>query len=150
MISAHIVGEEKLVGKLRDITPTVRSALRRELRVMAVKFARESVRNKLDGQLLAVQTGHLARSVMASPDVIESGGSIYGAFGTNVGYGVAFETGDWAGVKRDTEAQKLKFEPVKGLGKKRPFLSPIIEENKGEIVQAMERILVESAREAMR
>lgn len=133
-ISAQLIGSEEVAHAFALYPEKVRDALGGAALKMAILASRTSVTEYIDGQRLAVQTGTLARSVVASPKRVDDGHVVGASFGTNVGYGVAYETGDWAGLVREVlEKQELRFEPVRGLGKKRPFLEPALKQLESRI-----------------
>lgn len=146
-ITAAIVGQAEVIESLRKVWPSVRLAINDELQALTVQMTRDIMRNKLSGQLLQVQTGQLRRNIGEMSKVVESEDGIYGQIGTSVAHGIAFETGDWSGVKE--RVAKAIAPPVPGP-RKRPFLSTTLEEMRPEIISSMTRAFNFAAKDAMR
>lgn len=91
MISATLVGDDKVRTWLRTRYPLIEQGLQTAMARIVIKLARKIKEEKLSGQVLKNRTGTLRRSI--SPDVQQSPGVIKGTVSTNVVYAAIHEFG---------------------------------------------------------
>ena len=102
-VKLELVGDKVAAVYFRGLGATTLATLEVAMGRIALALARESVQNKLMGQVLKIRTRTLARSVTQSPRVFVAGQSVIGTVGianiTGPGgraplkYGVAHEYG---------------------------------------------------------
>lgn len=80
-INGSVGGDEEVVRNLGRVSPEVRVELIKGMSRITLKLMRESVQNKLSGQVLKRRTGTLARAVTQSPRTYEAGNNIVGTVG---------------------------------------------------------------------
>jgi len=83
VIRGTVTGDKEVVRNFGRITPAVRAELVKAMGRITLKLMRESVQNRLSGQVLKRRTGTLARSVTQSPRTFEVGQTIVGTVGVN-------------------------------------------------------------------
>lgn len=91
MITGILIGKEKLIPHLREITTSVEGELRREVERLSILLTGKVKKEKLSGQVLKNRTGTLRRSI--NYKVFSEPHRIYGIVGTNKEYGAAHEYG---------------------------------------------------------
>lgn len=82
-IDGIVTGDKEVARNFGRITPAVRVELVKAVGRITLKLMRESVQNKLSGQVLKRRTGTLARAVTQSPRTFEVGQTIVGTVGVN-------------------------------------------------------------------
>ena len=97
MITAKLVGSEKLVRRVEFMPQRLHDELKRYIKAFTLQLTAKVKADKLSGQVLNVRTGRLRRSI--HPEVIESPGRITGIVGTNVVYAGRHEFGGTVQVK---------------------------------------------------
>lgn len=80
-VNGSVSGDKEVVRNLGRVSPDVRVELIKGISRITLKLMRESVQNKLSGQVLKRQTGTLARAVTQSPRTYEVGANIIGTVG---------------------------------------------------------------------
>lgn len=80
-IEGTVLGDREVIANLGRIEPAVRAELVKATGRITLKLMRQSVQNKLSGQVLKRRTGTLARSVTQSPRTFEVGHTIVGTVG---------------------------------------------------------------------
>jgi hypothetical protein len=154
MVSAEIVGVNRVLSLMESMKAGVLDGLRKEMRRQTIALQSTVVRGYLDGHISATvglkvgKTGHLHRSI--AEKVTESGGHFEGIVGTKVNYGVFWETGfdrkvgagARGGPKSITSAMALaKYHQMHPSGVRhyrRQFLAPALIERTPAIRQALE------------
>lgn len=81
MIEFEVEGDREVVAKLEGLPAEVRARLVPAMGRITLKLMRESVQNKLSGQVLKRRTGTLARSVTQSPRVYQTEQAVVGTVG---------------------------------------------------------------------
>lgn len=92
MISAVLVGGDRVVANIEKMPARFDQEMRKGVARAALIVLRQTVQNKLQGQVLNVRTGRLQRSINASP-VVEDDGVLVSKVGTNVRYARVHEYG---------------------------------------------------------
>lgn len=82
-IEGTVTGDREVIRNFGRIEPAVHAELVKATGRITLKLMRESVQNKLSGQVLKRRTGTLARSVTQSPRTFEVGRTIVGTVGVN-------------------------------------------------------------------
>lgn len=80
-IDGTVIGDREVIRTFKRIEPGVRAELVKATGRITLKLMRQSVQNKLSGQVLKRRTGTLARSVTQSPRTFEVGHTIVGTVG---------------------------------------------------------------------
>ncbi len=108
MIKVELVGGDKVVAAIENITPRVLLRVQKAVRDTTIAVEGRA-REKLSGQVLNVRTGRLRRSITSKITEGESGA--IGTVGTNVSYARIHEFGGTtrAHVIRARNAKSLKF-----------------------------------------
>lgn len=137
MVSAELIGVEKVLSFMQSIRPGVASTIRAEMERQTITLQNKVKDDYLSGGALNVRTGTLKRSI--SKRVTEADGHYEGIVGTNVKYGRYWEQGFdrkvGAGARGGPKSISSQLELVKYIllhppGKKhytaRPFLVPAL------------------------
>lgn len=82
-VKIEMVGDRAAAVHLRGTAPRALQALETAIGRITLKLMRESVQNRLTGQVLKRRTGTLARAVTQSPRTYEAGPLIIGTVGVN-------------------------------------------------------------------
>lgn len=90
-VSATLEGGDHAVARFKDMPPKLRTELKVGITRAALAVQRDSVANKLSGQVLNVRTGRLRRSITTR--VEDDGDQVTGIVGTNAEYAAAHEYG---------------------------------------------------------
>jgi phage gpG-like protein len=142
VISGDLTGDRELIQYVDGISPKLRPELVRRTEKLTIILQSYVKKQKLSGQVLKRRTGRLSGSIARR--VEDKSAGVTGVVGTNVTYGVAFET---TGMKPHViEARNKKALAFKVGGKQvfarrvnhpgsaaRPFLLPALSENEGLI-----------------
>jgi Bacteriophage HK97-gp10, putative tail-component len=91
VISAHLVGDEQLLQRLRELHDTINAGLARCITQLGIDLQRNVQQNKLSGQVLKTRTGALKSSIDRRVDQSARGAST-NVF-TEIRYGTAQEYG---------------------------------------------------------
>lgn len=105
-MSMRVIGDKALALRLEQMSEAVRSAAGQAVAVLVLKLQRKIVRDKLNGQVLKVQTGTLARSI--DQVVLPSADGVRGIVSTNVEYARKHEYG-----AKGSESVKAHLRTVK-------------------------------------
>ena len=144
MITHQLRGDRELITFVDGIPGNLRPETVRRTEKLTIILQSYVKQNKLSGQVLKRQTGTLSRSIARR--VEEGPGGVTGVVGTNITYGVGFET---TGMQPHViEARNKKALAFKIGGKQifakrvnhpgspaRPFLAPSLRENDARIVE---------------
>jgi phage gpG-like protein len=90
-IQATLVGGDRAVARFNAMPDRLRQELKVGITRSALLVQRDSMQNKLSGQVLQVRTGRLRRSINIKVD--DSGTKVVGTVGTNVEYAAVHEYG---------------------------------------------------------
>lgn len=80
-VSGTVIGDREVIRNFGRVAPTVKAELVKAMGRITLKLMRESVQNKLSGQVLKRRTGTLARSVTQSPRTFAVGETVVGSVG---------------------------------------------------------------------
>ncbi len=95
-LTIKVRGAREVAAELSGpLTERIRAEVRGEIGALALDLARNTVNQKLSGQVLNFRKrgAGLIGSVLQSPRVVESGTSVVGLAGTALQYGIAHEFG---------------------------------------------------------
>jgi phage gpG-like protein len=112
MITAQIVGDDKLIGKLRSLPGRMRPRLKQTVKVLTIKLQRYVKEKKLTGQVLHVRTDNLRGSI--NQHVEETATGAVGIVGTNVKYARILEFG---GVTKPHDIVPVKKQALAFMGR---------------------------------
>ena len=108
MITAHLVGDDRVLARLRAMPDTINSGLVRAITKLAMDLQRKVQQGELSGQVLAARSGSLRSSIDLRVD--QSAGSVAATVFTDSAYARAHEYGFEgtvnvrAGLRRITQA----------------------------------------------
>lgn len=170
LISGYLVGDKEMIAKFQAMPAAVKSALDGEVKALGYALQLRVQRDWLRGprpQRLGVKTGRLLRSITQggadSRSRFESTPTTsYAYVGTNVEYGAAWEYGFarrvGAGARggprtlmgKALETYIAKHPPGTKQVAARPFLAPALQEMRAEIVERLQRVLVDTAQRTLK
>jgi phage gpG-like protein len=130
-IESKVVGVESFKHRLELAEKDVRVRLRQTVRELATLLIRHVKTQKLEGQVLHVQTGRLRRSINATFGETEA--SIFASVGTNVSYGRVWELGFQGDVIVRAHVRRNSGRNQYGSTQGRDILSRR-KANKGEVI----------------
>ena len=108
MITAYLVGDREVLGRLRTLPDEVNSSLLRAITRLGIELQRDVQQDKLSGQMLKSRTGSLRSSIDLTVD--QSGGAIAASvfsdsrYARVQEYGFAGTVSVRASLRRITEA----------------------------------------------
>lgn len=91
MITATLIGGEKLIARFQQMHPKILGAVRLSIEALAIELTAKVKADKLSGQVLRNRTGTLRRSI--NYRVNAAGNSVIGSVGTNLEYAAIHEYG---------------------------------------------------------
>ena len=108
MISAHLVGDEQLLQRLRELHDAINAGLARCITQLGIDLQRNVQQDKLSGQVLKTRTGALKSSIDRRVDQSTRGASTNVfteiRYGTAQEYGFAGTVSVGAGLRRIRQA----------------------------------------------
>lgn len=107
MISGFVMGQDKVVGRFRLMSPRIMGEMAKTTEALAITLSAYVQRNKLSGQILKNRTGKLRRSI--NYKVTNTPDSSRGTVGTNTEYAAAHEYGFHGTVTVKEHLRQIKM-----------------------------------------
>ena len=111
MIEMQVTGDRELMSKLNGMPNKIRMALVRKITALSIQLEAHIKRDKLDGQVLHVRSGHLSQSIFH--EVEDTGNAVIAtvASGGNIPYAAIHEYGGRTAAHEifPTKGQALAF-----------------------------------------
>lgn len=106
MISAQILGYDKILAKLNALGPKLQDETRKSVLKLCLLLSAKVKRDKLSGQVLKVKTGTLRRSI--THRIIDTPQGVVGQVGTNLAYARVHEFGFKGSVSVKAHMREIK------------------------------------------
>jgi len=150
MITATLVGRDRLIAKIDRLRPALRRELENEVQRLAFELSAKVKGGPLSGGVLNVKTGRLRRSITTR---LESNPlSIIGVVGTNVDYGAFHEYGFKGSVNVRAHSRRTNGGVARVRAHSRrmdyagkPFLKPSLEAMRERITDRLSAALNRAA-----